>query len=239
MADASGTQINDSIYESVMGLCRGRGAFLHDWFFGAESRAVPQSLAMIFFGLGSYGLCMGLGHSWEMAAYVAIKLPFIIFLTLGLNGLINGIFASLSGSGIDFRQSFRFLLSGFGLMGVILGSLAPIAFFNALSAPGPDEAAYRDWHQGLLLGHVTVIALAGILAHWRLLSFLKAHAANPSAALRVFSAWLVGNLIAGSQVGWIMRPVFGSPGLDAALLRDDPLDGSFFEAVFNALTSLI
>jgi hypothetical protein len=45
-------------------------------------------------------------------------------------------------------------------------------------------------------------------------------------------AWLAGNLFLGSQLSWILRPFIGSPNLPVQFVRDHPLNGNFYEAVF-------
>ena len=69
-----------------------------------------------------------------MGAYVAVKLPLIIFITLIVNGLLNGLLGLVLGSGIGFRKSVQFLLTGFAIMAVILGALSPISFCDAQHA---------------------------------------------------------------------------------------------------------
>ena len=72
-----------------------------------------------------------------MAFYVALKLPFIIFLTLFINGMLNGMLSLALGSGIGFRKSLQFLLTGLAIMSIILGALSSISFFATLNMPEP------------------------------------------------------------------------------------------------------
>jgi hypothetical protein len=48
-------------------------------------------------------------------------------------------------------------------------------------------------------------------------------------------AWLAGNGFLGAQFSWILRPFFGTPTIEVAFLRDDPMRGSFYEAVWRSL----
>jgi len=81
-----------------------------------------------------------------MAFYVALKLPFIIFLTLFINGMLNGMLSLALGSGIGFRKSLQFLLTGFAIMSIILGALSPISFFATLNMPEPGALGDATWH---------------------------------------------------------------------------------------------
>jgi hypothetical protein len=38
---------------------------------------------------------------------------------------------------------------------------------------------------------------------------------------------------------WILRPWFGSPGLEVQFLRPHPMEGSFYDAVLNAAFRLL
>lgn len=173
-----------------------------------------------------------------MASYVGIKLPLVIFATLIVNGMINGMLAMVLGSGIGFRQSLLFLLAGFALMSIILGALSPVAFFMALHAPTPDDPGAEQWHSVILLTHTFLIAYAGIISHKSLLGHVRQFATTPAHGTRTFFAWLAGNLFVGAQISWIMRPFFGSPGLPVQFLRDHPMAGNFYETVLFSIKIL-
>ena len=173
-----------------------------------------------------------------MAFYVALKLPFIIFLTLFLNGMLNAMLSLTLGSGIGFRKSLQFLLTGFAIMSIILGALSPISFFATLNMPEPGTPGDATWHGANLLLHTSLIAYAGILAHSRLLHFVRHFADFYSAGTHTFLAWLIGNLFVGAQISWILRPYFVSPGLEVEFLRVDPFDGNFYEAVLHAIRNV-
>lgn len=52
----------------------------------------------------------------------------------------------------------------------------------------------------------------------------------------VFACWIVVFGFVGAQMGWVLRPFIGSPGMEFSWLR--PRDSNFFEAVFNVLFNL-
>jgi len=219
-------------------LCRGERALLAHWLEGNTRKSLSFCIPAIFLGCGAYGYTMGLWQGWEMASYVSIKLPMVIFATLLINGIINGMLAIVLGSGIGFKQSIQFLLAGFALTSIILLSLSPITFFIALQAPAPSDPSARDWHSMTLLTHTFMIAYAGIVSHRSLLGHVRDYATTPAHGTRTFFAWLTGNLFVGAQISWIMRPFFGSPGLKVQFLRDNPMNGSFYEALWYAVTHL-
>ena len=188
-----------------------------------------------FAGLALYGFSVGFWRDPVMGAYVALKLPLLVALTLVCNGLLNGLLGMLLGSGLGFRQSLLALLTAFALAGVILGSLAPVTFLLAWNAPPPDSPGARDAHSAYLVTHTFLIGFAGVAANLHLHRLLAAKSPTPAAATATLLAWLGGNGFLGAQFSWILRPFFGSPGLEVQFLRPDPLRGNFYQTVWRSL----
>lgn len=229
-----------SAFVTIPALCRGEQALLTRWAGEASGReSLSACTFLIALGCGLYGATIGLRHGWEMAAYVAVKLPAVVFLTLLLNAALNGMLGLVLGSGIGFRGSLQFLLTGFAIMSVILGAVSPVTFFATLNMPPPGAQGSHTWHGLNLLLHTTAIAFAGIVAHHRLLAHVRVHAQTSRAGTHTFFAWLAGNLFVGAQVSWNLRPFFVSPGLEVEFFRKHPFDGSFYEAVWRALLNVL
>ncbi len=229
-------RIADAIAPDWKALTRGESDRLSGWLTGngAETR-LALCIVTIFVGVGLYGASVGLWRSPLMAGYVGVKLPFIIFLTLGVNGLINGMLAQLLGSGLSFRQTLQAILMSFTVFALIVGSLSPITFGMALNIPGPETAEAEAAHRQLLLFHTALIAFAGIIATQKLFGILLTFSGSRTVALRTLIAWLTGNLFVGAQVGYILRPIFGSPGLAIQFLRPDAMKGNFYETIWWAI----
>jgi len=225
--------------KSIPALCRGDRGLLQGWLDGDPLKSLSFCIPAILLGCGTYGFTMGLWQGWEMATYVGIKLPLVIFATLVINGMINGMLAMVLGSGIGVRQSLQFLLAGFALMSIILLALSPITFFMALHAPDPSDPGAKQWHSITLLTHTFMIAYAGIVSHRSLLGHVRNFATTPLHGTKTFFVWLAGNLFVGAQISWIMRPFFGSPGLQVQFFRDHPMNGSFYETVWHAAGTLL
>lgn len=186
-------------------------------------------------GLAVYGFSVGFWRDPVMGFYVALKLPLLVALTLACNGLLNGLVGVLLGSGLGFRQSFFALLTAFALAGVILGSLAPVTLMMALNAPPPESPAAEQSHAAYLVTHTLLVGFAGIVANIHLHRLLAAKAPSPAAASATLIAWLAGNGFLGAQFSWILRPFFGTPGLEVQFLRPNPMDGNFYQAVWASL----
>src|SRR5690606_32704114 len=115
-------------------------------------------------------------------AFVAVKMPLLVALTLGCNGLLNGLLGLLLGSGLGFRQSLLALLSSFAVAALILGSLAPVTFLLAWNAPPPGSEEAGRAHSAYLVIHTFLIGFAGVTANLHLHRLLAARAPTPAAA---------------------------------------------------------
>jgi hypothetical protein len=189
-------------------------------------------------GLAAYGFTVGWWRSPMMGVYVAIKMPLLVAGTLGCNGLLNGLLGLLLGTGLGFRQSMLALLMSFAVAALILGSLAPVTFFLAWNAPAPDSVNAGMAHSAYLVTHTFLIGFAGIAANVHLHKLLAARAPNRTSATLTLLAWLGGNGFLGAQFSWVLRPFFGSPKLEVAFLRPDPMKGNFYESVWHSIDHL-
>lgn len=220
-------------------LCRGESAAIAPWLEERDPRWLLTCAGTIILGCGLYGGVVGLWRAPEQAVYTAVKMPLLIFLTCGGNALLNGLLAQVLGAGIGFRQSSMAIFMSFTIAALILAALSPVAYFILLNTPPLASAGRGTGHSITLLADVLFIAYAGIVANRRLLGLLTTICETPAAGRRVFWCWLAGNLFLGAQLSWVLRPFIGSPGLAVQFLRDDPLRGNFFAAVFNAVQRLI
>ncbi len=201
--------------------------------------SIGRTAAIALLGFAAYGFTVGFWRSPLMGGYVAVKMPLLIALTLGCNGMLNGLLGLLLGSGLGFRQSLHALLSAFAISGLILGSVAPVTFFLAVNVPQADSAEAAMTHSSYLLIHVLLIAVAGLAGVVRLRRLLEAYTSSRAIARSTLGAWIAGNALLGMQFSWILRPFFGSPGLEVAFLREDPMRGSFIESVWRSLNRIL
>lgn len=208
-------------------LLRGRPHDLREWLNGTQSLKV--CVFTIVLGFGLYGLTIGYWRAPSMGLYVAIKMPLLIFITLLCNAFLNGMLGLLLGSGLGFRQSLLAQIMSFAVAALLLGSLAPAAFFLATSAP-----AYANF----MVTHILLIAYAGVVANVHLFRLLLASTPNSRIAAITLMSWLAGNAFVGAQFSWILRPFFGRPTLPVAFLREQPLKGTFYESVWNSVEQI-
>jgi len=203
-----------------------------------ELRWFPSYFLAIVIGSSVYGATIGLWRAPLQSVFTAIKFSLLIFLTCVSNGAINGMFAQLFGSGLSFRQTALAILMSFAVASVILGGFSPITLFILYNAPPLGSEHAIVGHSVMLLTHVFAIAFAGVVANRRLLGLLRKMSGREGTARAVLFSWLAGNLFLGAQLAWNLRPFIGSPGLAVQFLRDDPLRGNFYEAVWRAFQHL-
>lgn len=199
----------------------------------AAWQSLSPLLMAIVGGCAAYGFAIGLWRAPLQGLFVAVKMPLLIFLTLTVNGLLNGMLGLLLGSGLSFRQTLQACLMSFAIFSLIVGSLSPIAIAMVLDAPPPDAPEASAWYRAILLTHTAIIAFAGIVANHKLLRLLQVFSGSESAGWRTFLAWLAGNLFVGAQLSYNLRPFFGNPQLPIQFLRPHPFEGSFYEAVWS------
>lgn len=226
-------------WQRLGALCRGDAAQIAPWLEERDSRWLWICALTILLGCGLYGGVVGLWRAPIQAVFTAIKMPLLILLTCGANALLNGILAQVLGSGLGFRQTSLVILMSFTIAALVLAALSPVALFIQVNAPPLDSASRGTGHSIVLLTDVFFIAYAGIVANRRLLRLMVHLCPTPAIATRIFWSWLAGNLFLGAQLSWVLRPFIGSPGIAVQFLRNDPLRGNFYEAVFRALKHLL
>lgn len=189
-------------------------------------------LMVVGVGGASYGASIGMWRAPEQAGWVALKMPVLIGLTLGMNGVFNGMMAAVLGTGLGFRQTMVAIGQSFAVFALVVGGLGPVAAFFTLALPGGADPGGEQAYRGLLLAHTGVIALGGIFANLRLLGQLE-RTCGRWAGRRVLVAWLAGNLFVGAQLSYALRPFFGNPELPVQFLRPNPFEGNFYEAIWR------
>jgi hypothetical protein len=148
------------------------------------------------------------------------------------------IFNSLFGSRKSVAQHFTYVLSAASVISLLLAGFAPIVlFFITTLNPSKDYSFY-------LLMNVAVFGITGVFG----VSFLY-QSMRPAAEIegdetvfekvdnikirdQVLRLWLVLYGFVGSQLGWTLRPFFGSSN---TFVLFKPRDGNFLGGVWMAL----
>jgi hypothetical protein len=168
-------------------------------------------------------------HSPLQALASAIKLPALYLITLLVCLPTLYIFNALFGSKKTIAQHFTYLLTAVCVIAVLLCAFAPVTLFFLITV--------NDYSFFLLM-NVIIFSLTGILGISFLYQVMKPIADGDGAKVRtsILRFWLCLYGFVGTQLGWTLRPFFGSPG-QFELFR--PREGSFFSGVWNALVNLL
>ena len=226
------------LWQDMVSLCRGDPEVLYGWLEKDMSGKIWVCVFWTILGSSVYGSTIGIWRAPLQAAYVAIKFPLLILLATTGNALINGMLAQLYGARISFRQSYLSVLMSFTTASILLLSLSPLSYFLVYSCHpmGSEGAEYS--HRIIILFDVVVIAFAGIISNINLYRLLDHITGSGNKAKQIIFSWLAVNLLLGGQLSWIMRPFIGTPKIPVEFMRDNALDGNFFESVIESIVKL-
>ncbi len=225
----------------------------------------PVGLSLLLIGLAAtYGVCMGFYALFRggVSAYPqvvasAVKVPALFVLTLLITLPSLYVFNALMGSRLSLGAVVRLLTAMTAVIVAVLASLGPIvAFFSASTTSYPF----------MILLNVAVFGGAGLLGLVFLLQTLhrlnlvldepaeeavgeeKGQGPAPGAldvtekqvlsrhVKTVFRCWVLLFGVVGAQMGWVLRPFLGRPGLPFAWFR--ARESNVFAAVWGAIQSL-
>jgi hypothetical protein len=217
-------------FSTVVTLLRDRQVFLEEIHEGVKLKSKISALmisSFCFFAI--YGAIIGMFHSPLQALASAIKLPALYLITLLVCLPTLYIFNALFGSKKTIAQHFTYLLTAVCVIAVLLCAFAPVTLFFLITV--------NDYSFFLLM-NVIIFSLTGILGISFLYQVMKPIADGDGAKVRtsILRFWLCLYGFVGTQLGWTLRPFFGSPG-DFELFR--PREGSFFSGVWTALINLL
>ena len=192
-----------------------------------------RHVSLIVISTAVYGLVLGWWRSVEMALYVAAKLP-VVFVG---STLVVSAFAWMAGLVVGARLGYREVL---GLVFAVMASasrlllaLVPVVLFFIISAAPTSgtREELRFAHAALLVTHIVIFAAAGVLGNLTLVRELRERVPVKCRVSVLVALWLGVFAFVGCQVGWMMRPLVGSPNITVEFLREDALDSNFLESV--------
>lgn len=218
---------------TARGLLSAADALIHD--LGREPAAPAQArplalLIALIVSAAVYGACMGSFSAYSAArvpqiAYAAIKVPMLVVVTSGLCMPGFVVLNLTLGLGADLGSALRAIAFAQCALGVALGSLAPFPLLVYASGAS---------HDGALIGNAVLFSLATAIGHtvmrrrYRELSAQPEHGGRHRVMLWV---WTTLYAFVGMQMGWMLRPFVGSPGMPAAFLREEPFTNAYIEII--------
>ncbi|MEB3217456.1 MAG: actin-binding WH2 domain-containing protein [Nostocales cyanobacterium 94392] len=184
----------------------------------------------LFFAI--YGAIIGAYHSWMQALSSAIKLPALYLITL-LICLPTLYFANIIfGDKRTFSQYFSLVLTAVSVTSVLLFSFAPITLFFMLSTGN---------YQFLILLNVIIFSVTGFIGVSSLYKaakiVLEQDGENNIMRQKILRSWLFLYAFVGSQLGWTLRPFFGTTTSPFTLFRER--EGNFYLSIIQSLAHLL
>ena len=196
-----------------------------------------RQVSLIVISTAVYGLALGWWRSVEMAVYVAVKLP-VVFVG---STLVVSAFAWMAGlvvgASLRYREVVELVFVAMAVAGKILLALTPVVLFFILTgAPGTgSREALRFTHAVLMSVHIAVFALAGGIGNLTLVRELKSRVPATCRVSLLLTLWLGVFALVGCQVGWMLRPLVGSPNISVEFVRTDALASNFLESVVEQI----
>lgn len=220
-------------FATLIALLRDRTTFLDEVREGVKIESKILALIIsssLFFAI--YGAIIGASNGWQQMLVSTVKLPALYLLTLLICLPTLYFFDILFGSRANFKQYTLLSLTTVAVISVLLFSFAPVTLFFLISI--------RDYHFFLLL-NVAIFSLTGFvgvnLFYKGMRSVMEFNEKTPKIRSQLLMFWLVLYGLVGSQLGWTLRPFFGSPGKPFQLFRQ--LEGNFYGQVIQSLISLL
>lgn len=217
-------------FSILLDLLQNRKEFIEEICTGVRiTNKILGQLIVSFIFLAIYGAIIGANHSIMQAFSSAVKLPALYLITLLICLPPLYFFNILSGSKRGIGQYLALLLTGVSVNSVLLFSLAPITLFFGISLK-----SYKFFQ----LFNVAIFAIAGLIGVNYVYQAMKfsyeRDAETQTARTNILRLWLALYAFVGSQLGWTLRPFFGTPGKPFQLFRSE-LESNFYLHILHVL----
>jgi len=216
-------------FSVVMYLLRERKQFLEEIREGVKLQSKIFGLLIsstVFFAI--YGAILGASSTWMQCLVSAIKLPALYLLTLIICFPTLYFFNVMFGSKRTFEQYLTLLMTAMAMISILLFGFAPVSLFFLISS--------TDYTFFLLL-NIAIMAITGFLGisffYQGMQSLSEEDAEGKEIRLNILRFWLGLYAFVGTQLGWTLRPFFGSPGKAFELFRNR--ESNFYLSVWDSL----
>lgn len=223
---------------------------------------IRQMLLTSTLACAAYGAAMGISHSWIQAIASAIKLPLLFLLTLAICLPAFYLYNLFFGGRLSARQALALVLCAITITSVFTLSFAPITVFFLISAPGYHFFLLLNVAILALTGTLGLQFLVGGVNYINTLAVdepvlaaepdrvEQSGASEEAVSPRLLPArpprpvnvellriWLVLYAFVGAQLGWTLRPFFGSHHMPFQLFRS--IESNFYQSVIDTLIYLL
>lgn len=198
---------------------------------------MKRDVLIVVLSTAAYGAVLAAWRSPLMAAYVAVKLPVVFVATTLVVSAFCWAAGLLCRAGLRYREVLGAVFSAMAVAGSILLALSPVVLYFVFSgAPdGGTREEMRFAHATMMMVHILVLACAGATGNLVLCRALRRRVPPACRLAPMVALWIASFAVVGCQLGWIMRPLVGSPNIAVEFLRSDALDSNFLESLFRQI----
>ena len=221
-------------FSVVMYLLRERKQFLEEIREGVKLKSKIFGLLIsstVFFAI--YGAILGASSTWMQCLVSAIKLPALYLLTLIICFPTLYFFNVMFGSKRTFEQYLALLMTSMAMISILMFGFAPVSLFFLLST------STKEYNFFLLL-NVAIMAITGFLGisffYQGMQFFSEEDAEGKEIRLNILRFWLGLYAFVGTQLGWTLRPFFGSPGQVFELFRSR--GSNFYISIWDSIRGI-
>ncbi|MCL1470885.1 actin-binding WH2 domain-containing protein [Argonema antarcticum] len=220
-------------FSVLINLLRDRQTFLEEIRQGVRLQSKIIALLVcssLFFAI--YGAIIGLYHSVPQSLSAAVKLPCLYLLTLLICLPTLYIFNIFFGSRRSLTQHFIIVLTAASVISALLLGFAPVTLFFLITT---------DNYQFFKLLNVAIFILTGVIG----VNFLykgmqlisEEDTEGQGTRTKILQFWLVLYGFVGSQLGWVIRPIFGNPQQQFVLFRE--MQGNIYLDITKAISEVL
>ena len=198
---------------------------------------MKRDVLIVVLSTAAYGAVLAAWRSPLMAAYVAVKLPVVFVATTLVVSAFCWAAGLLCRAGLRYREVLGAVFSAMAVAGSILLALSPVVLYFVFSG-APDAGTREEMrfaHATMMMVHILVLACAGATGNLVLCRALRRRVPPACRLAPMVALWIASFAIVGCQLGWIMRPLVGSPNIAVEFLRSDALDSNFLESLFRQI----
>ena len=198
---------------------------------------MKRDVLIVVLSTAAYGAVLAAWRSPLMAAYVAVKLPVVFVATTLVVSAFCWAAGLLCRAGLRYREVLGAVFSAMAVAGSILLALSPVVLYFVFSG-APDAGTREEMrfaHATMMMVHILVLACAGATGNLVLCRALRRRVPPACRLAPMVALWIASCAVVGCQLGWIMRPLVGSPNIAVEFLRSDALDSNFLESLFRQI----
>ena len=198
---------------------------------------MKRDVLIVVLSTAAYGAVLAAWRSPLMAAYVAVKLPVVFVATTLVVSAFCWAAGLLCRAGLRYREVLGAVFSAMAVAGSILLALSPVVLYFVFSG-APDAGTREEMrfaHATMMMVHKLVLACAGATGNLVLCRALRRRVPPACRLAPMVALWIASFAVVGCQLGWIMRPLVGSPNIAVEFLRSDALDSNFLESLFRQI----